>query len=148
MELNFFGNQLTGSIPAELGKLATLEKLVLNLNSLTGPIPSELARLGRLRRLLLGRNELTGPIPPELGNMANLDRLFLNGNQLTGSIPPKLGNLVRLSTLSLGHTACRDRSLPSSATCEPHVLVSASERTVGPLPANCQSLTAQDLSLV
>jgi len=39
----FLGNnQLTGSIPSELGAMTSMEDLDLNSNQLTGTIPSEL----------------------------------------------------------------------------------------------------------
>jgi Leucine-rich repeat (LRR) protein len=37
-------NQLSGSIPQELGRLASLQKLVLDNNQLSGSIPEELRR--------------------------------------------------------------------------------------------------------
>ena len=45
-------------------------------NNLSGPIPPELGKLTQLRVLQLGNNSLTGPIPPELGSLARLE--FLN----------------------------------------------------------------------
>ena len=46
--------------------------LILPGNNLAGSIPSELGDLASLRELDLYRNRLTGPIPPELGKLANL----------------------------------------------------------------------------
>ncbi|CAD6239292.1 unnamed protein product [Miscanthus lutarioriparius] len=54
---------LTGGIPASLGRLASLQSLVLVENNLTGPVPAELGALSRLRRLVLSGNGLSGPIP-------------------------------------------------------------------------------------
>ena len=64
--------------------------LVLNANQLTGTIPSELGNLAGLEGLYLGRNRLTGSIPAELGNLA-LDTLDLSYNQLTGVLPSETG---------------------------------------------------------
>ena len=94
-------NQLTGSIPAELGNLSSLHHLVLGDNQLTGPIPAELGNLANLRRLQLRNNQLTGSIPAELGDLASLTLLDLSNNQLTGSIPTELGNLANLESLDL-----------------------------------------------
>ncbi len=99
--LRLRGNNLTGSIPPELGSLADLESLVLDNNRLTGPIPPELGRLANLTELELWGNELTGLIPPELARLANLRRLHLNSNNLTGSIPQELGSLANLRRLHL-----------------------------------------------
>ena len=96
---------LSGTIPAELGDLAYLERLLLPVNILTGPIPLELGNLSDLRDLQLHRNVLTGPIPAELGNLSNLQRLYLYRNALAGPIPPELGNLSNLQRLYLYRNA-------------------------------------------
>ena len=96
MELKLEDNQLTGEIPPSLGRLVSLEDLILWGNQLSGPIPSELSNLTELRFLDLGSNELTGSIPPPLGNLTKLVELFLGRNRLSGPIPPELGNLSNL----------------------------------------------------
>ncbi len=100
-ELHLGGNDLTGSIPPELGNLTRLRELDLGWNSLTGPIPPELGNLTSLRELELSSNYLTGRIPPELGNLTSLTELNLGWNGLTGPIPSELGNLIRLTRLEL-----------------------------------------------
>jgi Leucine-rich repeat (LRR) protein len=100
-KLYLAGNQLTGSIPTELGKLTNLRELNLSDNQLTGSIPTELGKLTNLRELRLSRNQLTGSIPTELGNLSNLEFLSLYENDLAGSIPSELGNLSNLEFLSL-----------------------------------------------
>jgi Leucine-rich repeat (LRR) protein len=99
--LSLFGNQLTGSIPSELGNLSHLESLSLDNNQLTGSIPNELGNLNNLQVLILSNNRLTGSIPTELSNLNNLWRIELDNNQLTGSIPSQLGNLSNLKKLVL-----------------------------------------------
>jgi len=102
-EIYLSSNQLTGSIPPELGNLTNLQRLNLYHNQLTGSIPPELGNLNNLWSASLDENQLTGTIPPEFGNLTNLGSLWINNNQLTGSIPPELGNLTSLMYLSLGH---------------------------------------------
>lgn len=94
-------NQLSGTIPSQLGDLGNLQILYLNSNQLSGSIPSQLGNLKKCSTLWLDRNQLTGSIPSQLGNMSNLEWLFLNNNQLTGSIPSQLGNLSNLTNLFL-----------------------------------------------
>ena len=94
-------NNLRGEIPAELGDLANLNRLLLESNDLTGRIPPEIGNLGNLTWMRLGGNSLSGPIPPELGELVNLQLLNTWGNDLTGRIPPELGRLARLRILSL-----------------------------------------------
>ena len=95
------GNNLTGSIPSELGNLGSLETLLLFSNDLTGPIPPALGRLNRLKTLYVSSSNLTGTIPPELGNLDSLRVLLLFDNELTGLIPPEVGRLDRLEALYL-----------------------------------------------
>ena len=66
-----------------------------------GPIPPELGRLSSLEVLMLSFNEFSGPIPPELGRLTNLDELLLNNNQLSGPIPVELGELTGLTELEI-----------------------------------------------
>ena len=99
--LDFEGNQLIGTIPAELGNLSSLRKLNLDNNQLTGSIPDELGDLASLTALYLRDNQLKGTIPAELGNLASLTALGLSRNQLTGTIPAELGDLASLQELGL-----------------------------------------------
>ena len=94
-------NELTGSVPAALGRLASLDNLNLGWNELTGPIPDALGDLANLQSLNLSSNELTGSVPAALGRLASLDNLNLGWNELTGPIPDALGDLVNLRSLIL-----------------------------------------------
>ncbi len=102
-ELSLPGNNLSGTLPPELGDLTHLRWLVLNGNELAGAIPDELGKLAQLRGLALDNNELTGPIPPALGELSQLTLLDLTGNNLNGTIPAQLGALPRLDSLLLGN---------------------------------------------
>ena len=95
------GNQLSRSIPGELGSLTNLDYLTLNNNQLSGTIPGELGNLTNLTVLHLRNNQLAGAIPRELGNLTNLTSLSLRGNQLSGAIPGELGRLTNLEVLYL-----------------------------------------------
>ena len=109
--LGLVANQLSGTIPPELGNLSNLRILRLENNQLTGAIPPELGRLSNLTHLWLYDNQLSGTIPPELGNLSNLENLYLDTNQLTGAIPPELGNLSNLKDLVLGQNSVSDNQL-------------------------------------
>ena len=107
-ELRLGDNNLTGTIPRELGELANLKRLYLSENGLRGPIPPKLGELANLEGLWLRGNDLTGPIPRKLGGLANLKLLDLDGNKLTGPVPPELGRLANLATLDLRNNDLTD----------------------------------------
>ena len=104
--LELFNNQLTGSIPAELGDLTNLQMLNLDNNQLTGSIPTELGDLTNLEVLGLYNNQLTGSIPAELGGLSNLERLWLSGNELTGCVPAGLRDVASNDLGELGLPDC------------------------------------------
>jgi Leucine-rich repeat (LRR) protein len=92
-ELKLGHNELSGSIPSEIGNLTNLERLYLYDNQLTGSIPPEIGNLTNLTYLNLHDNQLTGSIPSEIGNLTNLTYLSLHDNQLTGEIPESICDL-------------------------------------------------------
>jgi hypothetical protein len=67
-------------------------------NNLSGTIPPEIGKSNfpDLLELDLSRNRLSGSIPAELGNLATLEQLYLSGNQLRGDVPEALCNLTNI----------------------------------------------------
>ncbi|MBP8259186.1 MAG: fibronectin type III domain-containing protein [Verrucomicrobia bacterium] len=104
--LLLFSNNLTGSLPPEIGYFPQLEVLELDGNpGLTGPLPSTLGNLGSLEHLSVSWNDgLTGSLPSSLGQLGNLIRLYASSTSLSGPIPPELGDLPQLDQLSLGYS--------------------------------------------
>lgn len=103
VSLDLNNNQLSGTIPSELGNLAQMTLLKLSNNQLSGNIPSQLGNLINLKDLYLNSNQLSGTIPSELGNLNNLFGMYLSYNQLSGSIPSEFGNLINLRSLYLNN---------------------------------------------
>lgn len=99
VSLDLANNNLTGSIPAEIGNLTALRYLGLNVNNLSGEIPPSIGNLTSLDYLYLSVNQLSGPIPAEIGNISTLRAIWLAENQLTGPIPSSFGNLPLLFQL-------------------------------------------------
>ena len=100
-ELDLAKNQLRGTIPPELGNLPKLTLLYLYSNQLSGSIPVELSNFSKLEQLVLSWNRLDGMIPLELSKLSELEMLVLSGNRLSGTIPSELGNLTQLKGLAL-----------------------------------------------
>ncbi|KAI4385265.1 hypothetical protein MLD38_003312 [Melastoma candidum] len=100
--LHLGGNFFSGPIPVGYSLCDSLEYLALSGNELTGTIPPQLGNLSRLRELYVGYyNVFDGGLPPELGNLSELVRLDAASCGLSGEIPPELGKLKKLDTLFL-----------------------------------------------
>ena len=168
------GNGLTGSLPAAVGTLARLRRLLMEGNRVTGPIPAELGNLADLRELRLGGNEMTGTIPGALANLTRLEWLSLwggtwtpepapawlgaatslrgldlGGHRLTGPLPPTWRNLGELAELRLWGNALTG-SIPAwlATLANLRVLVLHGNPLTGPIPpavANLANLSELDL---
>ena len=98
--LVFDYNNLTGTLPAELSGLSSVEILGLQYNPrLHGTIPSSIGQLVKLRGLGLIYSSLSGPIPEALWQLTQLEILYLQNNQLTSTISSRIGNLKKLTDL-------------------------------------------------
>jgi gliding motility-associated-like protein/uncharacterized delta-60 repeat protein len=102
-DISLPGNNLIGSLPAEIGDLPMLEGLDLGANQLSGSIPPEIGNLTNLIGLNLAINQLDGFLPPELGNLASLEVLNLSFNNFNGTPPIELENLASLTDAALNN---------------------------------------------
>jgi hypothetical protein len=96
-------NNVTGSVPPEIGLLTNLESIDLAHNYVVGEIPTNIGILTKLLQLLLSDNDLVGSIPSEIGRLQQLSKLRLDENQLTGAIPTEIGMLLQISYISASH---------------------------------------------
>ncbi|XP_059441810.1 receptor-like protein 56 [Corylus avellana] len=85
--IDLSSNQLTGSIPSEMGDLSYLRFLNLSKNFLTGPIPNSFRNLKNVESLDLSQNKLSGKIPHELVGLTSLSTFSVAYNNLSGRIP-------------------------------------------------------------
>lgn len=100
--VNSGGNNLTGTLPDEIGLLTELIELCLNYNEISGEINYHLRDLQFLKVLLLHGNKFTGFIPYDLfDDLKNLEILYLSANELSGSIPWSVGECESLIDLGL-----------------------------------------------
>jgi Leucine-rich repeat (LRR) protein len=105
-------NNLIGTLPIELGNLASLVTLRLSNNKITGSIPTEMGKLSNLWELDLSGNQLTS-LPISLGNLNNLRILNVSSNPFNTTIPMELGNLKRIRYLILSNNGWQN-SIPDS----------------------------------
>ncbi|KAI3458314.1 hypothetical protein Pfo_014977 [Paulownia fortunei] len=80
-------NNLSGSIPWDIGHCEKLICLNLRRNSLTGIIPWEISTLPSITDVDLSHNFLTGAIPSSFNNCSTLENFNVSYNQLTGPVP-------------------------------------------------------------
>jgi Leucine-rich repeat (LRR) protein len=80
IKLILSGNNLTGTLPKEIGNLTSLKTLNLDNNNLSGSVPAEINNLYSLQKLELSNNKLDEL--PEL-KLGLLDTLLINNNQFS-----------------------------------------------------------------
>ncbi|XP_068639564.1 receptor-like protein 43 [Aristolochia californica] len=85
--LDLSSNNLSGTIPEEVGNLIGLIALNLSGNQFFGKIPESIGKLHRLINLDLSRNHLSGSIPLAIASLTFLNHLNLSYNNLFGIIP-------------------------------------------------------------
>lgn len=100
-------NNLSGTIPPEIGALPNLVELELCWNEIGGTLPPQLSQLSKLRALDLSDNHIEGTLPGALLSLTGLERLDLGGNRLGGDIPTAIGQMVGLSSLDLAFNQFR-----------------------------------------
>ena len=105
------GNKLSGAIPAEIGYLTQLSYLDLSDNGFSGDAPS-LSQLAKLLVLDMSLNKLTS-LPALNANIPELEYLAFAGNQLTGSLPAGWSAYQKLIYIDVSNNAFTG-DIPSS----------------------------------
>lgn len=108
--VNLRANNMTGTIPTEIGDLLNTTLIDFSHNSLVGTIPTEFGSINNMQVLNLAHNYLTGTIPAELGNINGnffpghrMTELNLGWNSLSGAVPGNLKGLGELRYLDLSN---------------------------------------------
>ena len=66
ISVNLSGLGLSGSIPASIGDITTIQSLILSNNNIIGTIPSSITNLIGLTNINISGNKLSGVIPTAL----------------------------------------------------------------------------------
>ncbi|XVF82921.1 hypothetical protein PTKIN_Ptkin16aG0090100 [Pterospermum kingtungense] len=172
--LSLFSNELSGYIPAPIGRLKYLQGLFLYNNMLEGTLSPEVCGLKGFYYLSLGANGLNGPLPTCLGNLTflrylslqsnkfhstlpstfwslnNILAVDLSSNNLSSSLPLDIGNLKVLIYLNLSRNFLSGDIPPTIRSLHDlQILDLSSNRLRGPIPkslGDLVSLTSLDLS--
>ncbi|XP_025014368.2 probable LRR receptor-like serine/threonine-protein kinase At3g47570 [Ricinus communis] len=101
--LSMSDNMISGSMPAEIGNLVSLDVFDMGNNQFSGSLPPSITKLQQLKVLYLQANKFSGEIPHYLGNLTLLTELMLNDNSFRGMIPLSLGRCQNLLLLDLAN---------------------------------------------
>ncbi|XP_040372491.1 receptor-like protein 33 [Rosa chinensis] len=113
--IDFSANKFNGTIPKEIGQLASLHVLNLSSNAFTGEIPSSFGNMRNIESLDLSQNHLSGQIPPQFANLNFLSFLNVSYNQLAGRIPTSTQLSTFLNTSFEGNKGLWGPPLTSDA---------------------------------
>jgi len=94
-------NQLSGTLPTEIGLLTDLTDLYLSSNSMYGTIPTEIGQLVGLKSLWLTGNSMVGQLPSEVGRLTGLNEFIIRNGVAFGALPSQLGMLTAVTWLDL-----------------------------------------------
>ncbi|KAA8524218.1 hypothetical protein F0562_010638 [Nyssa sinensis] len=101
--LDISNNNFHGHLPDELGLLHRMKSINLQFNELSGSIPTSFGFLTKLQHMILSYNSFTGSIPQEIGNLLNLQTVYLDNNSISGFIPSTFFNMSSLQRVSLSN---------------------------------------------
>ena len=164
--IDLFDNNLTGSLPAELGKLPltfldiekndlsgnlftatfikladTLTTLRASKNGFSGSIPDSISEFSLLVTLWIGNNNFDGSIPESITLLKNLKSLVMKDNKFSGNIPANIGELSGLEFLLLdGNSLTGEIPEGMSKLVELQTLTLNDNELVGPIPTGFKNL--------
>ncbi|KAL6283206.1 hypothetical protein ACE6H2_014135 [Prunus campanulata] len=111
-------NNISDSIPSNIGEYQSLSQLDLSFNNLTGQIPGSLFNLSSLSILFLGNNKLNGTLPESKSpSLLNID---LSYNNLLGSFPSWVNEeklQLNLVANNFSIESSNSSALPSGLNC-------------------------------
>ena len=93
------GNQVSGTIPTEIGSMKHLQEWKMENNTLSGTIPSELGLASELEYFDVADNKLSATIPDIFGGLPQLILWDTFNNKLSGDFPPSIQNISAIEYL-------------------------------------------------
>ncbi|GMJ13191.1 NEMATODE-INDUCED LRR-RLK 1, Germination Repression and Cell Expansion receptor-like kinase [Hibiscus trionum] len=111
--LQLRGNQLTGEVPSDIGKMQHVSVLDFGSNWFNGELPIEMEKLP-LVVLNISRNRFSGRIPSEIGSITCLQNLDLSLNNFSGIFPKELSRLTDLNRFNISFNPLIDGTIPAA----------------------------------
>ncbi|KAG8083749.1 hypothetical protein GUJ93_ZPchr0016g2605 [Zizania palustris] len=112
VKLSVANNNLSGTLPSNVGSFKSLKFMDISNNRFSGPIPDNIGNLRSLQNLSLARNNFSGPLPVSIDGLASLQSLDVSGNSLSGPLPSSLKGLRSMVALNLSYNAFT-KSIPA-----------------------------------
>ncbi|CAK7322834.1 unnamed protein product [Dovyalis caffra] len=111
--LQLSGNQLSGEVPGDIGKMQHFSMLHFGFNNLSATLPPQIGQLP-LVVLNLTKNIFSGEIPSEIGNTKCIQNLDLSYNNFSGTFPSSLNNLSELSKFNVSYNPFISGTVPTT----------------------------------
>jgi len=105
VKLSVANNNLSGSLPSNVGSLKSLKFLDVSNNQFSGPVPEGIGNLRSLQNLSLAGNNFSGPLPESMDGLMSLQSLDVSRNSLSGPLPVALKGLKSLVALNVSYNA-------------------------------------------
>ena len=132
--------QLSGTVPTEIGNLTQLAEMYLSCN-LSGTVPTEMGRLTRLTQLWLHNNQISGTLPTEL-NLINptlllahdhaVPRYYSSSNATSAAPRPTPTRSPARCRPSASCAANLGITMPAAAATNPTAVVASTIIAVAP----------------
>lgn len=151
VRLDLKENNLTGTIPQNIGVLSKLQFLDLSTNYLNGTLPLSIANLTQVYELDISRNDVTGILDPLLfpdgtdhpkTGLISIRNLLFQDTLLGGRIPNEIGNIRNLTVLALDGNNFFGPIPPSLGNCSHlSILRVPNNQLSGTIPSSIGKLT-------
>lgn len=99
LKADLLTNEVSGTIPTEIGQLSKLQQFVAGNNSISGTIPNEIVDMSSLRVFTFENNRVSGSIPDVFGGTPELYHWDSFNNKMEGDLPDSVNDLTNLDYL-------------------------------------------------